>query len=418
MTLDHRHRPALIRALNLAGAALERAGLGLVPLDEVRLLGEARRQAGLGDFGDDSFREPLPILLEAYNTEAKLNLVGRLGARFDTLRLLVNRLLLHEDWKRHPGIAEQAIRRPLFITGLPRTGTTLLHGLLAQDPGNRAPRAWEVMYPSPPPERAHFESDPRIAKAEKQMRWFDRLAPEFKTIHSLSARLPQECIEITSYAFASPRFHTTHSVPSYKAWLDHHDLRSAYRFHRRFLQHLQWRSPAERWVLKAPAHLFGLDALFETYPDALIIQCHRDPLTVLGSVASLTAVLYGAFSDCIDLMAIGTEVTHRWAEGVERAMRFRERGLAPRDRFLDVHYHDLLRDPIATVRRVYAHFELVFTREAEARMRRFLAENAKDKHGVHGYSLIQFGLDPEEEDRRYKAYRDCFGIEPEYVDAR
>lgn len=194
------------------------------------------------------------------------------------------------------------------------------------------------MYPSPPPERAHFESDPRIAKAERQMRWLDRLAPDFKTIHPVSARRPQECIAITSHSFASPRFHTTHDVPSYKAWLDRHDQRPAYRFHRRFLQTLMWRCPAERWVLKSPAHLFAFDALFETYPDAGIIQTHRDPLKVVASLASPSAVLRGAFSDYIDLVGIGAQLIQRWVDGFERAIHARDGESAARDRFFDVFY--------------------------------------------------------------------------------
>src|SRR5687768_3893168 len=179
------------------------------------------------------------------------------------------------------------------------------------------------MFPSPPPEARSYRTDRRIAKATRQLAWFDALTPEFKAIHPLGAQLALECIAIMSPTFLSPRFHTTYHVPTHQEWLERQDLKAAYRFHRRFLQQLQWRAPAKRWVLKAPAHLFAFDALLETYPDARIVQTHRDPLTVLASVASLTAVLQRAFTDELDLGEIGREVSRRWTNGLERAMRLR-----------------------------------------------------------------------------------------------
>ncbi|MGH7392449.1 MAG: sulfotransferase [Candidatus Rokuibacteriota bacterium] len=403
----------LVRAFNTLGHALERVGLPVVDFDRESIVGEARARAGLHDFGGDEFHEPLRRLLEGYRTEARFTAVGRLAARRDTVSLLANRLRLVEDRRRHPAIADEAIRRPLFIVGLPRTGSTLLHHLLAQDPASRVLQAWEVMFPSPPPERSRYETDPRIRRAERQLRWLDRMAPEFKAIHPLGARLALECIALMSYSFLSSRFHTTYHVPSYQEWLEQQDLRPAYELHRRALQHLQWRAPAERWILKAPSHLYGLDALFETYPDAVVVQTHREPLVVLASVASLTAVLQGAFTDRLDLGEIGHEVTRRWANGLERAVHLRQSGRVPGDRFLDVHYHDLLADPITVIRGIYARFDVPFTEEAERRMRRHLAGNPQGKNGMHRYSLATFGLDPEELTHRFKAYREHFGIRAE-----
>jgi hypothetical protein len=413
MTIAAASSRTLIKAFNLFGRMLERAGVPVARLEPEPLMAEARAQAGLDDFGDDEFREPLRRVLEGYETEAKLTPLGRLAARRDTLSLLINRLRLVEDRKRHPAIAHETIRRPLFIVGLPRTGSTLLHHLLAQDPASRVPRAWEVMFPSPPPERASYETDPRIRRAEAQLRWLDRMAPEFKAIHPLGAGLALECIAIMSYSFLSSRFHTTYHVPSYQRWLEQQDLRPAYALHRRVLQHLQWRTPAERWILKAPSHLHGLEALFETYPDAVVVQTHREPLVVLASAASLTAVLQGAFTDRLDLGEIGLEVTHRWANGLERAMHLRQSGRVPGDRFLDVHYHELLADPIAVIKKTYAHFDMPFTDEAERRMRRHLAANPQGKNGAHRYSLATFGLDPEALTHCFKAYREHFGIPTE-----
>jgi Sulfotransferase family len=401
---------ASVRATNAAGSILRRAGLPLVPLDEQSLLRAARRATRLDDLGDEGFREPFRMVLQGLEAEARLTVVGRIAARQDVLGLLENRLRLEEDGKRHPEIGVQKVERPLFIVGLPRTGSTLLHHLLAQDPGSRVAQAWEVMFPSPPPEARSYRTDPRIAKATRQLSWFDALTPDFKAIHPLGAQLALECIAIMSPTFLSPRFHTTYHVPTYQEWLERQDLGPAYRFHRRFLQQLQWRAPAKRWVLKAPAHLFAFDALLETYPDARIVQTHRDPLTVLASVASLTAVLQRAFTDELDLGEIGREVSRRWTNGLERAMRLRRSGRVAAERFHDVHYHELVRDPMAVVRRIYAHFEIPLTEAAATAMRRFLAENPKDRNGAHRYSLGTFGLEADDLVRRFKAYREYFGV--------
>jgi hypothetical protein len=404
---------AAIRATNTMGSVLNRAGVPTIALDEQLLLDAARRATRLDDFGEDNFREPLRMLLHGLETEARLTLLGRIVARQDMLGLLVNRLRLQDDWKRYPAIGAEEIRRPLFIVGLPRTGSTLLHHLLAQDPGSRVAEAWEVMHPSPPPTRDRYETDPRIARAASQLRWLDTLTPEFKTIHSVGARLALECIAFMSPSFRCWRFNTMYRVPTYQDWLEGQDLLSTYAFHRRFLQQLQWQAPASRWVLKAPSHMLAFDALLQTYPDAQIVQTHRDPLTVLASAASLTAVLYKAFTDEPDFAEIGREVTRRWTIGIERAVQFRRSGSVAADRFFDVPYHDLVRDPMAIIRRVYAHFGMTLTGTAEARMRRFLADNPKGKHGPHRYSLETFGLEADDLACRFKAYREHFGIQSE-----
>jgi hypothetical protein len=404
---------AAIGTANAAGRALRRFGLEPVSLEERSLLEAACRATGLDDFGGEEFREPLRLILEGLEAEARLTLLGRVVARQDLIGLLTTRLQLTADRKRHPAIADERVAPPFFIIGLPRTGTTLLHHLIAQDPASRAPQTWEVMAPSPPPERGSYDTDPRIDRAERKLRWLDWLAPDFKAIHPVSARLAIECIAILSHSFLSSRFHTTYRIPSYQAWLKAQDLQPAYAYHRRFLQHLQWRMPAGRWVLKAPAHFYALDALFAVYPDARVVQTHRDPRTVLASVASLTLTLQSAFAENLDPVEIGEEVVQSWTEGLARTMRVRHAGTIPADRFVDVHYHDLLRDPIATVRRIYRHFDLSLTAEAEHRMRRHLTHNPQHKHGRHQYDLERFGLDPASLDRRFGPYREFFGIRPE-----
>ena len=250
----------LVRLINAAGRRFVKNGFSWLKLDEATLLDKACGGTGLEDFGDDSFREALRVLLQAYESEADLNFIGRLCVHGDTVRLLANRLRLVADRRRYPAVADEVIRRPLFITGLPRSGTTFLHALLAQDPAHSAPQVWEVMYPSPPPERATYDADRRIAATARQLRLIDILMPDFKTVHLIDARLPQECIAITNHAFRSYTFESMYRVPSYRSWHDRQDKRPEYEFHRSFLQHLQWRCPGSRWVLKAPSHLLALEA--------------------------------------------------------------------------------------------------------------------------------------------------------------
>jgi Sulfotransferase family len=398
-----RHR-SWMEVVRNGAAIVARPGRRLLKLDAGRMLATAIRRTGLHDFGDASFRDPLERLLRSLESEARLNLVGRIAAREDLTGMLMNRLLLERDRARHPGIAQEQIRRPLIITGMPRSGSTFLHGLLAQDPASRVPLHWELRFPSPPPERATRDTDPRIQRAARHIRWFHRLAPEFRKIHPVGARLPEECVVILSHAFLSFEFSSTWFVPSYQSWLEQQDLEPAYRYHRRFLQHLQWGCPGERWLLKAPPHLPGLPALFAVYPDANVIVTHRDPLEVVASIASLHVVLRRTFSRAVDPLAVGPEVSRMLADDVRRGFAARDGGCARPERFLDVWYTQLMADPLAVVRRIYRHFDLELSTGAEERMRTYLATHPKDRNGAHKYSLAQFGLDSDLERARYREY--------------
>jgi len=402
-------QPAWLAVFRRGARILERPGRRLLPLTSHSLVAAARRRTGLTDFGDTAFAEPLDRLVRSIEMEARLNLVGRVAAREDLTSMLINNLRLEHDRRRQPGIAAEEIRRPLFITGLPRSGSTFLHGLLAQDPANRVPLHWEMRHPSPPPERAKHASDPRIAHAASDIRWFFRLAPEFSRIHPVGAQQPEECVIALSHSFLSFQFSSTWFVPSYHRWLERQDLRPAYRYHRRVLQQLQWRCPGERWVLKAPPHLPGLRALFFTYPDANVIMTHRDPLEVVASVASLHVVLRRTFSDFVHPHAVGLEVTRMLADDIRRGFEIRDDHCAPSERFIDIRYPELIDDPLTTVRRIYRHFGFSLSAEAEARMRRFAATNTKESNGPHVYSLGQFGLESVVERKRYRAYWERWG---------
>jgi len=397
---------SLFRAVGVGLGAAERLGLRDRTLDADALLEEASRATGLDDFGPADFLEPFRVLIDAYGTEAELTPLGRMATRADTLRLLTNRLRVVEDRKRNPEIAGESIGAPWVITGLPRTGTTLLFNLLALDPDNRTPLTWEVMHPSPPPGRRDRD-DGRAAACDRALRWFGRMAPDYRKIHPVGAYLPQECIAITSQAFASVRFHRTHYVPSYREWLDGADLGPAYRWHHAFLQHLSWGVDAVRWVLKTPAHVFGLGPLLSVYPDARVIQTHRDPVKALASNASQTVVLRRAFSNRSPEGAID-DTMRRWSRALEEMMDRRDR-----EEFadgVDLYHGDLVRDPVAGVHAVYERFGVDLDGDTEARMRRYVAEHPREEHGAHRYRPEDFGIDPPRHGALFARYRERFGV--------
>lgn len=415
---------------NRGGRALERLGVSGGRLDDGELLDAARHETGLDDFGDDRFREGFEVLLSACHGEAALSPLGRKVTEADCLRLLTNRLRLREDRKRHPGIAEERIEAPLVILGLPRCGTTFLHGLLARDPANRVPRTWEVMRPSPPPPANPTEDHPRVTEAGEKLTWFGRLAPEYRKIHRTGACHPQECIAILSHSFESVRFHRTHHVPSYWRWLMGRNLAGAYAEHRRFLQQLQFgrrlgageagggeadageasgrggpgrEVPGSRWVLKTPSHLFFLDALLETYPDARIVQTHREPLTALASNASQIEVLRRAFSDRV-VRPDADRAVRDWSRALDRATRLRER--IGEERFVDLYYREIASDPIGAVRKIYERFGYPLSEETEAAMRVEVEAEPKGKHGEHRYSPEQYGFERERHGSAFADYLD------------
>ncbi len=408
-------RPAPIRFANALGRGLERVGMRGVAVDEASLLRAAARQQRLDDFGPESFRPGLSRLTRSLEEDAKLNFFGRYFARRQLLELLGHRLQLVDHRKRHPEVAEQQVRRPLFVLGLPRTGTTLLYGLLAQDPAHRSPLSWEVDEPCPPAETATYATDPRIARTEKRMEQLRQLAPGFQDIHPVGSLMPQECIVLTASEFMSIRFEMCFDVAGYQEWMVEQDMGPSYRWHREFLQHMQSRHAGERWVLKSPGHLGPVDALLDEYPDAMIVQTHRDPLRVVPSVSSLEYCMRCVASDAVDPIALGRQQLRLWSTLLEQGMRARAERSAQSSQFFDLQFQEIIADPIGCVRRIYRHFDLPVTPEFEERMRAYLEESPRAGHGDHDYSLASFGLDPDEVARTFKGYRERFEVESEPV---
>jgi hypothetical protein len=398
--------------LSLLGSALALAdsvgsGLGLLrrPLRVEALLSVARRQSGLREFGDASFIEPLQRLLSACVDEASLSLVGRMATRWDVVRFLTNLLRLHDAEERDPGILGQPIERPIFITGLPRSGTTFLHRLLLEDPKNRAPRVWQTIWPYP----IGRGRDRRAARVARQLRAFERLAPEFRALHPLDATSPQECSEITAHVFRSLRFDTTYRIPSYRNWLDQAGHTPAYRFHRRFLQHLQHQAPGGRWVVKCPDHLFALDAIRAEYPDARLVFVHRDPVKVLLSVAKLTEVLRRPFARRLDALEIGRQESARWLEGTRRMVAVGDdAGLL--EPVHHVHHTALVADPVGTVAALYRHFRLSLAPGVAAAIERYVKARPAGGYGPRNYRFEDHGMDAGTEREKFRGYTERFGI--------
>jgi hypothetical protein len=396
-----------VSALNTGGRALRRLGADPPSLEIDDLLRSAERRAGSAALGAWPIEEPLERLLKSYRDEARLTTLGRITVRELLVSLIENLLRLEQQRAKNPAIERASVADPVFIIGLPRTGTTHLHGLISEDPANRAPFTWEVMYPTATG-ATPAEIDPVRARTRSRLDWANRLAPEFMRIHPIAPDLPQECIAIHAQIFMGIQFHTTHNVRSFQDWFERSPQDLAYDFHRRLLQHLQANRPGTRWVLKAPGHLFSLGALLRRYPNARIVQTHRDPLRVMASMASHATVLRRAFSEDADPREIAADWTDRWARALDDFLAVRER--ADPKQFLDVAYESIERAPLETIERVYGFLGWPLAETGRAAIERFLAANPKDKHGVHRYTLEQYGLDPAALTRRFAAYCERFDI--------
>jgi hypothetical protein len=398
--------PFLLRAADWLSDA---AGLLHRPLIAEELIATAQRRTGLTDFGEWEFVEPLRILLRACEREASLGTFGRFALRWDVLRFLANMLLLRAAEKRASAVAP-AVEQPIFVTGLPRSGTTFLHNLLVEDVANAVPRCWQTIHPA---DAGNERRERRaIRGVDRQLALFRRLAPDLAAMHPITATTPQECSEITAHVFASLRFDTTHHVPSYRAWLDRAGHVDAYRFHRRFLEHLGRHDRiGGRWVLKCPDHVFALDAIREVYPDARFVFVHRDPMRVLASVARLTEVLRQPFARRLDRAAIGRQVCDHWADGAARILAASET-LSP-DRVVHIRYCDLVGDPVGTVMQVYAAFGLPYDDGFKARIDGYVAAKPNGGYGQLRYRLEDYGIDAAREQRRYADYVATFDVGPE-----
>ncbi len=415
-TVEQFQLPRSKRFINWAGDVLNQCGINLVDLSEESLMKKASHKTGLSDWGDPDFYAPFRVLLDSYEKEANLSLIGKLAMQQECTRALSNRLYIQEAIKKHPEIKEIPVKKPLFIVGLPRTGTTMLHHLLCQDQNARIPFLWEFRLPSFPSASTSTSTqntqtiDPRIKMAEESIRRFYTLAPQVQSIHTFDPTGPTECIQLFQNIFMSPLFSLYSNIPQYEEWLLHHehDMVLAYKYYRQILQLLQRRHSGKYWVLKSPAHIYALDALLNVFPDACVILTHRDPLKVVPSYCSMSAVIKRVFSDHIDLKELGKRSLSQLGEGIDRMMKVRE--AYRQERFYDVSYEDLIADPLKIVRRIYSYFNLEFDSQKEEIMKAWFSANPKNKHGAHKYTLDHFGLDQETIRQRFSSYMKKFNL--------
>jgi hypothetical protein len=385
-----------------------------VSLAQAELIEEAaNRTGGLVDFGAGPVLKPLALLLDSLEREAQLNPLGRMIARERVLGHLSNHLLYVDDRKKYPAIGAEKIVKPVFIIGMPRTGTTSLHDILGQDPGNRVPTTWECMFPSPPPERKTFLTDPRIERCEAMFPAIDALLPGFKAMHPMGALLSQECVTLMADTLCSPLFHNQFRVPSYENWVDHSaDWFHVYEFHEQQLQHMQWRCAGQRWVLKTGAHMWGLEHLLAKYPDARIVFTQRDPVKSLTSYASLTTLVRSMGSAAVDRFEIARDWSPRVLRAINHTLDVRDAKQYPHAKIYDMPFDDFVDDQFAQIEKIYAALDIEMTDVGAAAMQRFIDDNPPGKHGVHSYTAAQYGIDPVQVRRDFARYIERFDLAP------
>jgi hypothetical protein len=397
------YRPPALRFANRLGRTVAAHRPSLSPEALARA---AQRRNGLHDFGDTRFLHPLGVLVDSIEHEARLHPTGRLIIRERIVGVLGNRLRAHDVFTRRPEVLARAVAPLVVITGLQRTGTTLLHRMLGADPDTRVLASWEAVNPAPLPGRlVRSLAGPGrrrmlvAALSELSLRY---MAPDFFAVHPVEADAPEEESVLMDFTFLSPVSEAILRVPTYAAWLRRQDARPAYEYLGSMLKLLQWQRPARRWALKTPHHMGYLDVLLDVFPGTRVIQTHRDPAVTLASFCSMVAHARGVFSDRVDPEEIGREWLEKQATMVTRAMRVRD-GLDG-DHVLDVHYADLVSDPMAQLERVYDFAGLRLEPAAADAARRALGSSPRHRHGRHVYSLSDFGLDPAVVRRHFDAY--------------
>jgi len=324
--------------------------------------------------------------------------------------LLATRLRFAEDERLHPDIVAQDVGDPLIVCGLPRTGTTITYDLLCLDPAARAPREWEWYIPWPTPEISSFDSDPRIAQVQAIYENWLKHAPQLADIQRMDCTQPGECNHGMMLHFASTNFPAELGVPAFARWLQDVVPEGQYRTHKRMLQHFQWKGPRGRWTLKSPQHLMDLPGLVETYPGAMLVWTHRDPVLTLSSLSSMIAGFLAAVGGANDLQAIGRSVVDTWCAGLARATQARANDTAIEGRILDLAHRDIVADPMTTIERIYDRFGLPFTDPHRDRIVEFLTNNpAASRLGKHRHSPDQFGIDPGEVHERLADYYARYG---------
>jgi hypothetical protein len=407
-------RPEWVRAAN-ANEIVPISEIAGLPFERDALLRETRAElgvdgTGVDGFGDDAFLEPLDVLVRSLEREADLTVLGRWITRRFLLRLLLVRAQTVAYVQRDPGVREEVLEKPVFVTGAPRTGTTILHALLAQDPRSRVPEGWELLRPVPPPERTAYPDETRVELAERELRTPALVTGTLDSIHEYRGRMLKECVSSMSFEFRSEEFTARYHVPTYAGWLGTCDMTPAYEWHRLVLQVLQRRFRTERWVLKSPVHLHSLPTLLAVFPDARLVVTHRDPLAVLGSVTSLVATMRWTHSDNVDYADIGRYHADLYSGSLDRLVDLTECGALARTPVHHTHYDAFLREPLDTVVGVCDAVDVTVDDRTRASMRAYLDEHPQGAHGAHRYAFDDLQLDPADARARFARYQTFFRV--------
>jgi hypothetical protein len=372
------------------------------------IIESARKVTGLTDVGDPQALEGLEILVDATNEEARLSAAGAVRWRENLIGIMVNRLRIVDYLKRKPELLQRPIDKPMFVFGLPRTGTTLTINLLSADPMRRCLLRWEALNPVPPARNGELHTDLRCGAMRQQLHAMLQIAPQIAAAHFEEADSPTECQYAMQLSFCAEIFDSMLNIPSYGDWLlNKASYRHAFEFHKQLLQLLQEHNGG-RWTLKNPWHPLFLDDLTAVYPDAQLVMTHRDPAEVVGSACGLLRLVRPMYSDQVGMGEIAQTLLQTFDLMIERQNAYRERH--GESSIYDIQYLDQLRDPVGTMRRLYAHFEEPLSPEAEAQMTRLAQENPQHKHGKHVYALEEFGLDAAGVRKRYRDYIERFAI--------
>ena len=397
-------RPAWVRRINAMADAVGGDASRLVALDAAELMDSAVASLGFepqGDFGDPNWQTTFEQLVAALDA-TDMHLVGRLLTKEELLRALRTRLLLGRALLADPGIEDEKIAAPVIVTGPARSGTSILFELMWLDPTLRGPLAWEALHPVVPPEAPSDAQRLAMSECEQEI-WAD-VQPEFAAIHELRSDLPVECVTLTQACFCGPHWSMVAQLEGVGP-----DPFEMYRFHKRFLQVLQRGAPARNWLLKTPGHLATLPLVFETYPDAWIVQTHRDPAKSMPSTVSTTAMVQWLRRDAVDLPLMVQVIGGVFGAALNSCVELRESGSLP-PRFVDVHFQNLIADPVETVRAAYGAMERAFTDEHAENIRGYLAAKPKGKFGVHRYSPEEWGFTAEGLRTQLAPYIEHFGV--------
>jgi hypothetical protein len=386
-------RTFAFNSINKVGGTLKAIGLNPFSLNADKIISKTVKKANFKGELPKQLVTGLRLLVDSVNTESKLNSFGELAIKSMLERMFYSRLKVEQVLAQDPSIEQQPIPRPVFIIGMPRTGTTILHAMMHEDVANRSPLCWECLVPYPVPQPDTFHDNPQLNTVAKEFDQLFKLVPDLKKKHHLEVDAPQECLGINMLDMNSFQTAAQVYIPSYMDWfLNKSDQKETLRFHKRFLQYLQSGGvKGDRWLLKSPVHLMRLKEIFEIYPDACIIMTHRAPSKVVPSASSLIASVRSLYSDHEDLDRTGTEQAAIWSDYFNRSLAARK-DLDKEDQILDLRFEDFVSDQVGTIQKIYTHFGWDLKDSALDKMKGFLAKNPKDKHGAHEYSLEDFGL--------------------------